>query len=139
MFQPLFSPDLFRRECCAAVTLPHFLSPGNDALFEKARETLGHAAGRGDLVVRSRLWSRRVPGSKPDSTEDPSCMGLLHAKSYIVAKRPPVGMAWKFGEGAPAQVSSSSADRGSKLRGPSQSSPLVASKRDVNITKLLKI
>ncbi|GBN52484.1 hypothetical protein AVEN_14654-1 [Araneus ventricosus] len=26
---------------------------------------------RGDLVVRSRLWSRRVP--KPDSTEDPSC------------------------------------------------------------------
>ncbi|GBN76408.1 hypothetical protein AVEN_170013-1, partial [Araneus ventricosus] len=31
--------------------------------------------GRGSLVVRSRLWGRRVPGSKPDSTEDPPCMG----------------------------------------------------------------
>ncbi|GBL98269.1 hypothetical protein AVEN_174070-1 [Araneus ventricosus] len=26
-------------------------------------------------VVRSRLWGRRVPGSKPDSTEDPPCIG----------------------------------------------------------------
>ncbi|GBN57044.1 hypothetical protein AVEN_44338-1 [Araneus ventricosus] len=25
--------------------------------------------------------------------------GLLHAKSYVVAKRPPVGVARKFGEG----------------------------------------
>ncbi|GBM92980.1 hypothetical protein AVEN_190073-1 [Araneus ventricosus] len=40
--------------------------------------------------------------------------GLLHAKSYVVAKRPPVGVAWKFGEGVPAQVSSLSSDRGSK-------------------------
>ncbi|GBO08880.1 hypothetical protein AVEN_140990-1 [Araneus ventricosus] len=31
--------------------------------------------GRGGLVARSRLWGRRVPGSKPDSTEDPSCIG----------------------------------------------------------------
>ncbi|GBM90656.1 hypothetical protein AVEN_141686-1 [Araneus ventricosus] len=31
--------------------------------------------GRGGLVVRSRLWGRRVPGSRPDSTEDPPCMG----------------------------------------------------------------
>ncbi|GBN03503.1 hypothetical protein AVEN_116546-1 [Araneus ventricosus] len=31
--------------------------------------------GRGGLVVRSRIWGRRVPGSRPDSTEDPSCMG----------------------------------------------------------------
>ncbi|GBL60188.1 hypothetical protein AVEN_218376-1, partial [Araneus ventricosus] len=23
----------------------------------------------------SRLWGRRAPGSKPDSTEDPQCMG----------------------------------------------------------------
>ncbi|GBM90642.1 hypothetical protein AVEN_213561-1 [Araneus ventricosus] len=30
---------------------------------------------RGGLVARSRLWGRRVPGSKPDSTEDPPCMG----------------------------------------------------------------
>ncbi|GBM76813.1 hypothetical protein AVEN_122190-1 [Araneus ventricosus] len=60
--------------------------------------------------------------------------GLLHAKSYVVAKRPPVGVAWKFGQGVPAQVSSSSSDRNSKLRGPSLNSPCVASKRDVNLT-----
>ncbi|GBL92713.1 hypothetical protein AVEN_119104-1 [Araneus ventricosus] len=32
-------------------------------------------AVRGGLAERSRLWGRRVPGSKPDSTEDPPCMG----------------------------------------------------------------
>ncbi|GBM72179.1 hypothetical protein AVEN_184510-1, partial [Araneus ventricosus] len=26
-------------------------------------------------------------------------LGLLHVKSYVMAKRPPVGVAWKFGEG----------------------------------------
>ncbi|GBM43096.1 hypothetical protein AVEN_269914-1 [Araneus ventricosus] len=31
--------------------------------------------GRGGLVIRSRAWGRRVPGPKPDSTEDPPCMG----------------------------------------------------------------
>ncbi|GBN77427.1 hypothetical protein AVEN_215951-1 [Araneus ventricosus] len=31
--------------------------------------------GRGGLVVRSRLWGWRVQGSRPDSTEDPPCMG----------------------------------------------------------------
>ncbi|GBN49777.1 hypothetical protein AVEN_74068-1 [Araneus ventricosus] len=31
--------------------------------------------GRGGLVVRPRLWGRRIPGSIPDSTEDPPCMG----------------------------------------------------------------
>ncbi|GBM66922.1 hypothetical protein AVEN_199898-1 [Araneus ventricosus] len=30
---------------------------------------------RGGLVVGSRLWGRRAPGSKPDSTENPPCMG----------------------------------------------------------------
>ncbi|GBN82150.1 hypothetical protein AVEN_65092-1 [Araneus ventricosus] len=33
------------------------------------------SGGRGGLVVRSRLWGRRAPGSRPNSTEDPSCMG----------------------------------------------------------------
>ncbi|GBL95437.1 hypothetical protein AVEN_154829-1 [Araneus ventricosus] len=46
------------------------------------------------------------------------------------------GMVRMFGEGVPTQVSSSSPDSGSKLRGPSQNSPRVVSKRDVNITKL---
>ncbi|GBO22773.1 hypothetical protein AVEN_270323-1, partial [Araneus ventricosus] len=44
-----------------------------------------------------------------------------------MAKRPPVGVARKFGEEVPTQVSSSSSDRGSKTRGPSLNSPRVAS------------
>ncbi|GBM36661.1 hypothetical protein AVEN_221935-1 [Araneus ventricosus] len=31
--------------------------------------------GRGGLMVRSRVWGRRVPGSKNDYTEAPLCMG----------------------------------------------------------------
>ncbi|GBL73670.1 hypothetical protein AVEN_230669-1 [Araneus ventricosus] len=31
--------------------------------------------GRAGLVVRSRLRGRRAPGSKPDFTEDLSCIG----------------------------------------------------------------
>ncbi|GBO04623.1 hypothetical protein AVEN_172398-1 [Araneus ventricosus] len=63
--------------------------------------------------------------------------GLLHPKSYVVAKRPPVGGVRKLGEGVRAQVSSSSSDLGSKLRGPSQNRPRVASKWNViYITKL---
>ncbi|GBO29151.1 hypothetical protein AVEN_169859-1 [Araneus ventricosus] len=85
--------------------------------------------GRGGLVVRSRLWGRRVP----IPTKIRRVWGLLHSKSHVVAKHPLVSVAWKLGEGVPAQVSSSSSDRGLKLRGPSQNSPRVASKRDVNM------
>ncbi|GBL74663.1 hypothetical protein AVEN_133198-1 [Araneus ventricosus] len=73
----------------------------------------------GGLVVRSLLRSKRVSGLKPDSTEDLTCVGLLYVKSYVVLKRP----------------SSSSSDRGSKLRASSQNSSSVASERNVNITK----
>ncbi|GBL76722.1 hypothetical protein AVEN_53406-1 [Araneus ventricosus] len=40
---------------------------------------------RAGLVVRCRPRRRRVPGSKPDSIEDPSCLGPFHAKSYVYA------------------------------------------------------
>ncbi|GBM33460.1 hypothetical protein AVEN_55784-1 [Araneus ventricosus] len=81
-------------------------------------------------------FGRRIRGSKPDSTEDPSCMEPV--KSNAVAKRPLAGAVWKLGEGGgmSAQVSPSSSDRGSKLRGRPKNSPRVASKRDVKITKL---
>ncbi|GBN53985.1 Alpha-actinin, partial [Araneus ventricosus] len=59
--------------------------------------------------------------------------GLLQAKSYIVVKRTPVGMACKFGEGVPARVSFSSSDLVSKLRGLSKNNPRVASKWDINV------
>ncbi|GBM70314.1 hypothetical protein AVEN_102652-1 [Araneus ventricosus] len=85
--------------------------------------------GRGDLVVRSRRSQVR----NPIPLKIRRVWGLLHAKSYVVDKRPPVGVARKFEEGVPAQVSSSS-DRGSKLRGPSLNSSLVVSKLDFNLT-----
>ncbi|GBN41229.1 hypothetical protein AVEN_53994-1 [Araneus ventricosus] len=62
-------------------------------------------------------------------------LGLMHFKSYIGVKRPPTSVVRRFGEGVPDQVSSSSSDRDSKLRGPFQNSTRVSSKRDVNITK----
>ncbi|GBM79985.1 hypothetical protein AVEN_47453-1 [Araneus ventricosus] len=76
-----------------------------------------------DLDVWPRWPSGKVLALWPESFQVRNTIplkirrvwGLLHAKSYVVAKRPPVGVAWKFGEGVPAQVSSLSSDRGSKL------------------------
>ncbi|GBN32861.1 hypothetical protein AVEN_89555-1 [Araneus ventricosus] len=91
--------------------------------------------GRGALIVRSRLWDQRVLSSKPDSTDDPSCIGPVDVKSYVE------GQTFSRWCGAEACRGSSnscvvvSSDRGSKLRKPSQNSPRVSSKRDVNITK----
>ncbi|GBM84883.1 hypothetical protein AVEN_49930-1 [Araneus ventricosus] len=77
----------------------------------------------------SRLETRFHPGSAVH-------VGPLHLKAYIGTKRSTVGMVRKLGERVPAQALSSSSDRGSKLRGPSQNSPRVVSKRVINITKL---
>ncbi|GBL94786.1 hypothetical protein AVEN_244765-1 [Araneus ventricosus] len=63
-----------------------------------------------------------VTGARPVSTKDRRVWRLLDAKSYVVAKRPPVGVVRKFAERVPAQVSSSSSDRSSKLRGADYSS-----------------
>ncbi|GBN99027.1 hypothetical protein AVEN_268339-1 [Araneus ventricosus] len=93
------------------------------------------AVGRSDLVVRCQFWAGGFQARNPIPLKIRSVMGLLPAKSYIATKLPPVGVAWKFGEGVPSQVSSSSSDCVSKLRGPSQNSPRVASKRDANILK----
>ncbi|GBM27445.1 hypothetical protein AVEN_59902-1 [Araneus ventricosus] len=41
------------------------------------------APGRGDLLVRSRLRVQKVPGSKHNSNEDPTYVGLLHIKSDL--------------------------------------------------------
>ncbi|GBM37961.1 hypothetical protein AVEN_23505-1, partial [Araneus ventricosus] len=49
-------------------------------------------------------------GSKPDSTEDPSCSGPFARKITLGAKRHPVGVVRNSEEGMPAQVSSSSSD-----------------------------
>ncbi|GBM80282.1 hypothetical protein AVEN_114741-1 [Araneus ventricosus] len=94
--------------------------------------------------MRSWWPSGKVPVSEPGKSQvrNPIPLkirrvsGLLQAKSYLGVKRPPSGVVRKLVEGVPAQVSSSSSDRGSKLRGPSQNSSRAASKWDVNITKL---
>ncbi|GBM26536.1 hypothetical protein AVEN_245261-1 [Araneus ventricosus] len=91
-------------------------------------------SGHGGLVVRSRPRTGESQVRDPIPLKIRRVWGLLHTKSYVLAKHPPVGVARKFGEGVPAQVSSSSSDRGSKLRGPSLNSLRVASKRDVNLT-----
>ncbi|GBN23758.1 hypothetical protein AVEN_25709-1 [Araneus ventricosus] len=85
---------------------------------------------------RCRPGSRRVPGSKPDSTEDPSFISLLHVKSYGGDQTSSRWCGAEVWRGVPAQVLSSSPDHGSKSLGPSQNSPRVASKWDVNIAKL---
>ncbi|GBM45030.1 hypothetical protein AVEN_98880-1 [Araneus ventricosus] len=103
----------------------------NIVLISSSRQLLG----LGGLVVRPQLWGRRVQVRNPILLKIRRVWGLLHVKSYVVAKRPPVGVACKFGKGVLAQVSSSSSGRRSKLRGSSQNSPRVASKREVNITK----
>ncbi|GBO33647.1 hypothetical protein AVEN_208815-1, partial [Araneus ventricosus] len=90
---------------------------------------------RGGLVVRFRHWGGGFQVRNPNPLKIRRVWGLLHVISYLVVKSSPVGVAWKCGE--PAQVPCSSSDRGSKVRGPSQNSPRVASKRNVNKTKLL--
>ncbi|GBN83307.1 hypothetical protein AVEN_63657-1 [Araneus ventricosus] len=52
--------------------------------------------GRSGLVVRLRI---RVPGSKPDSTEDPPCMWPCFTLNHMYeAKRPPASVLRKLGE-----------------------------------------
>ncbi|GBO25831.1 hypothetical protein AVEN_266169-1 [Araneus ventricosus] len=100
-----------------------------DVLLYKVTLSYGELRGRGGLVVRLAQEARN-----PIPLKIHRVWGLLHAKSYAVAKRPPVGVARKPAEGVPDQVSSSSSDRGSKLRDPSLNSPGVASEQDVNLT-----
>ncbi|GBO36855.1 hypothetical protein AVEN_164641-1 [Araneus ventricosus] len=70
----------------------------------KADKVMTSCDFRHYLVVRSLLQGWRVPGLKPDFTEDLPCMGLLHAKSYLVAKQPPTGVVWKLGGGRKSQL-----------------------------------
>ncbi|GBM17220.1 hypothetical protein AVEN_223771-1 [Araneus ventricosus] len=83
-----------------------------------------------------KMWPKRqflIPGVKNEeneplvASEKNSLASIAHQIRRI--KSPPTGVMWKFGEQVAAQVSSSSSDLGSKLRGPTPVSPRVASKR----------
>ncbi|GBN63672.1 hypothetical protein AVEN_17802-1 [Araneus ventricosus] len=81
------------------------------------------------------IWNQ----APPHIGQDPPCMwDRRPSNPTSLAKRFPSwrGAAWKLGEEMPIQVSSSSSDRGSKLRGLSPNSPRVASKLDIDIAKL---
>ncbi|GBL90533.1 hypothetical protein AVEN_179452-1 [Araneus ventricosus] len=97
----------------------------------KLRATSRSLHGRSGLVVRSRPRGWRVPGLKPDSTEELPCKRAWCTPNLLQ-------LVWcgSLEREEPAQVLSPSSDHGSKLRGPSQNSPRVASKRDVNKSKL---
>ncbi|GBM14061.1 hypothetical protein AVEN_209951-1 [Araneus ventricosus] len=51
------------------------------------------------LVARSRLRDRRSQVRNPIPLKIRRVWDLLHAKSCVVAKRPPAGVARKFGKG----------------------------------------
>ncbi|GBL89613.1 hypothetical protein AVEN_173910-1, partial [Araneus ventricosus] len=73
-----------------------------DGGVEVFKNLLRGQNGRDGLLVKNRNWGRRVPGSKPNSTEVSPFMGPLHVKSYVIAKRPTTDVVWKFGKGDPA-------------------------------------
>ncbi|GBM32620.1 hypothetical protein AVEN_8459-1 [Araneus ventricosus] len=50
------------------------------------------SGGRGGLVVRSWLWGWRFQVQNPIPLKIRRVWGLLHVKSYVVAKRSPVGV-----------------------------------------------
>ncbi|GBM99899.1 hypothetical protein AVEN_188416-1 [Araneus ventricosus] len=55
--------------------------------------------------------------------------------NLLMIERLPAGVVRKFGNWVPVQVSSSSSDHSSELRGPYRNFPRVASKRNLNLSK----
>ncbi|GBN98983.1 hypothetical protein AVEN_196859-1 [Araneus ventricosus] len=68
---------------------------------------------QGGLVVRSRL--RRVPCSKPDYTEEPSCLWAWYTLNLMWIKRSPPKVARKLGEEGDSSVKESGSERLSKM------------------------
>ncbi|GBN23594.1 hypothetical protein AVEN_50876-1 [Araneus ventricosus] len=60
----------------------------NTSYSKKPLHSSHHRVGRGGLGIRSRLRGGRAPGSKPDSTEEPSCCGPVACQ--IIRKGPNV-------------------------------------------------
>ncbi|GBN01326.1 hypothetical protein AVEN_24144-1 [Araneus ventricosus] len=75
------------------------------------------------IMIGPRWPCGKIPAAGPESPRLETRFhrrsgvyaGLLHVKSYVIAKRSPASVTRKLGEeGMPAQTSSSSPDRGSK-------------------------
>ncbi|GBN98536.1 hypothetical protein AVEN_101254-1 [Araneus ventricosus] len=82
------------------------------------------------LVIRSRLQGQRVPGSRPDSIQELPCKRVW----CTINPSEPNVLPLVRRERLERWVSPSSSDHDSKLRGPSQNSPRVAAKCNVNIS-----
>ncbi|GFV50223.1 hypothetical protein TNCV_621361 [Trichonephila clavipes] len=77
------------------------------------------AHGRGDVMVKVMDSWPACQEFEPSTAKDPPCRGSRCTLNISSLERRPVGVVCKLGEGLPAQVSFSSLDHGSKLRGPS--------------------
>ncbi|GBM26864.1 Tolloid-like protein 1 [Araneus ventricosus] len=128
--------------CCSFVGKrgngPQAISIGKNCdKFGIVVHELGHVVGfwhehtRPDRDKHVQIINKNImTGLKIDSIKHPPCMWawcMLNLPSLV--KHPPAGMVRKFGERVLARVSSSSSDHGSKLRGVSQNSTDVASRR----------
>ncbi|GBL81067.1 hypothetical protein AVEN_83142-1 [Araneus ventricosus] len=67
----------------------------NTSYSKKPLHSSHHRVGRGGLGVRSRLRGPRAPGSKPDSTENPSCFGPVACQ---IIRRGQTSSRWCGGE-----------------------------------------
>ncbi|GBO30974.1 hypothetical protein AVEN_212465-1 [Araneus ventricosus] len=97
---------------------------------------LRHKVLRSSLTVMGRwpvnhpsLWYRRVPGSKPDSTEEQPCKRVWGTLNPSGPNVRPLVWYGSLERGVPAQVSSSSSDQGPKI------ALVLLQKRNVNVTE----
>ncbi|GFV36118.1 hypothetical protein TNCV_4964661 [Trichonephila clavipes] len=72
---------------------------------------------RGSLMVMVTDSWLTYHEFEPCTAEDPPCRGKRCTLNTSRLKPPPVDAVWKSGERVPAQISSSSLDHESKLRG----------------------
>ncbi|GBM82860.1 hypothetical protein AVEN_219969-1 [Araneus ventricosus] len=93
--------------------------------------------GRGGLVVRSQLQSERVPGSKPDSIKEPSSKQIWCTLNSLGPNFLPLVWHGSLGRNCQFRSCPRHLTTIQSLGDPSQNSPGVAAKRDVNVTKLI--
>ncbi|GFU03590.1 hypothetical protein TNCV_3399241 [Trichonephila clavipes] len=79
------------------------------------RWSLKNPCGRGILVVKVKDSWPTCYMFEPSTAEDPSCSGARHVK---FDETHPVVVVWMLRYGVPVELTSSSLDHGSKLRGP---------------------
>ncbi|GBL75060.1 hypothetical protein AVEN_243843-1 [Araneus ventricosus] len=95
-------------------------------------------SGKASSSEPERSWfesAGRLQNRNPIPPKIRRVLDLLHVKTYVWGQTSSV-LCISLECVVPAQAPSSSSDRGSKLRDPSQNSLRIVSKRDVNLIKL---